>query len=306
MRLSYGAQAVQSLRDIAAVSGPVDFSAPAEPPAPTAVSVYSAVPGFNVYFLSVGQGDAEYIEFPDGRNALIDGGPSASATSPLATFLSGKGIKKIDYVVLTHPHSDHYNGLPYVFSNFTVGAFFDTRMDNTGGTGDNAVRDRVAALGVKTFYPAAGEELAWSTGGVRVKVLNSCSTPTQSSAGHDINNSSIVLKISYKNASVLLTGDAQSDVEASLVQRYGAELKADALKVAHHGSKYSSTEPFLNAVKPSKAYVEVGKNNYGHPTQSALDRLKAVGAAIYRTDLDGTLEYSVNSLLPPQLAAALP
>jgi competence protein ComEC len=102
------------------------------------------------------------------------------------------------------------------------------------------------------------------------------------------------MKLSYNGTSVLFTGDLQNDAELGLVQKYGAELKADILKVGHHGSKYSSTTPFLQAVKPAKAYIEVGKNNYGHPTQDAMDRLLKSGAEIFRTDLEDTLEYSVN------------
>ena len=262
-------------------------------PPPQNATLYTAAPGLNVYFLNVGQGDSIYIELPGGGNALIDGGPSTSATGPLAKFLSAKKVTKIDHVVLTHPHSDHYNGLKYVFSNLPVGNFYDTRMDNKGATADNAIREQVKTLGVNTVYPAAGDRMDWSVPGLDIKVFNACSEPGASSNSDVLNNCSITFKLSYRGTSLLFTGDTQDDKEASLVQRYGAELKADVLKVGHHGSKYSSTKLFLDAVKPAKAYIEVGQNNYGHPTQDALSRLKAVGAEIFRTDLDDTLEFSV-------------
>lgn len=262
-------------------------------PTPQNATLYTVAPGLNVYFLNVGQGDSIYIELPGGKNALIDGGPSKSATGPLVKFLADKKVAKIDHVVLTHPHSDHYNGLGYVFSNMTVGNFYDTRMDNKGATGDNTIRDQVSALGINTVYPAAGDQLDWSAPGVEIKVFNACSEPGSSSNSNVLNNCSITFKLSYRGSSLLFTGDTQEDVEASLVRRYGAELKADVLKVGHHGSKYSSTEIFLDAVKPARAYIEVGKNNYGHPTQGALDRLTAAGAKIFRTDLDDTQAFSV-------------
>lgn len=268
-------------------------------PAPAHATLYTAAPGLNVYFLNVGQGDAIYLELPGGQTTLIDGGPSASATGSLAQFLTEKKVTKIDHVVLTHPHSDHYTGLQYVFSNIQVGDFYDTRMDNKNATADNALRDQVKSLNIPTFYPAPDDHLNWGGDGLDIKVFNSCPEPVESSSSNDINNCSITLKVSYKNTSLLLTGDTQNDAETRLVERYGAELKADVLKVGHHGSKYSSTDLFLGAVRPTRAYIEVGKNNYGHPTQAALDRLLRSGAKVFRTDLDGTQEFSAPAPVQP-------
>ena len=272
-------------------------------PAPSDSTRYTAAPGFNVYFLSVGQGDSIYMELPGGQNALIDGGPSDSASGALAAFLSVKNITKIDHVVLTHPHADHYKGLLYVFSAITVGNFYDTRMENDSASGDNTLRAMVLAREVPTFYPSPGDQLAW--GGAAVKVFNSCPEPVHSSKGDVVNNCSIVLKLAYQNSSILFTGDMQDEVEAVLVARFGAELKADVLKVGHHGSQYSTSGPFLKAVSPERAYIEVGRNNYGHPTQPALSRLLAAGARIFRTDLDGTMQYSL-AAAPLAVAGNLP
>ena len=264
-------------------------------PAPANATVLNAGPGLNVYFLNVGQGDSIYIELPGGSNALIDGGPSASASGGLAKFLAEKKVTEIHNMVLTHPHSDHYNGLKYVLSNVKVDNFYDTRINNSGATADEAVRAQVKDLGINTVYPAAGDHLDWSAPGVDIKVFNSCDKEMSSSKSDTINNCSIVLKMSYNGSSVLFMGDVQNDAEAALVAKYGAELKSDVLKVGHHGSKYSSTDEFLAAVHPAKAYIEVGKNNYGHPTQDALNRLVKSGAKIYRSDLDDTQEFSVES-----------
>lgn len=259
---------------------------------PENATVFTAGPGLNIYFLNVGQGDAIYIELPGGKNALIDGGPSSSATGALANFFKAKNVTAIDHVVLTHPHSDHYNGLNYVLASIKVENFYDTRLDNKGATGDDNLRAKVGELGIATHYPAAGENLNWSEP-VEVRVFNACDKPMASKQSETVNNCSIMLKLSYNGSSVLFTGDVEGEREAELVAEYGDELKADVLKVGHHGSKYSSTAGFLKAVQPAKAYIEVGKNNYGHPTQDALGRLLKAGAQVFRTDLDDTLAYSV-------------
>ena len=285
------AQAINQLTTTAASFDIAGLPLPGEP------TVYTAAPGLNVYFLSVGQGDAIYIELPNGQNALIDGGPSKSATGPLAKFLSDKNISSIDHVVLTHPHSDHYKGLQYVFSSIKVGNFYDTRLDNSGSTGDETVRAMAQKQGTNALYPAPGDSLSWGPGGIGVKVFNSCPQPMRSSDGDVINGCSITMKLTYQNVSMLFVGDAEEAVEARLVAAFGAELKSDVLKVGHHGSAYSSTMPFLEAVRPSRAYIEVGANSYGHPTQSALSRILAVGAKIFRSDLDGTQELFVDGPL---------
>ena len=264
-------------------------------PAPTAV--LSSAGALHAYFIDVGQGDAEYIELPNGKNVLIDGGPAnpAGTGDPLvAQFLSQHDVVKIDYVLLTHPHSDHYTGLDYVFSHYTVHNFYDTNEENTGSSSLKTLRAKISNMGVNVSYPAEGDSLNWDPGEVQVKVLHSCSTPGSSSNGAVLNNCSIVLRITYQNTSLLYTGDMQSDVEAQLVQKYGSQLQSDVLKVGHHGSAGASSASFVNAVKPKAAYIEVGANNsYGHPTQAALSRLQAAGAAIYRTDQSGTMEYTV-------------
>jgi len=262
-------------------------------PVPQNATLLNAGPGLNVYFLNVGQGDAIYIELPGGKNALIDGGPSGSATGPLAAFLKEKKVSAIDHVVLTHPHSDHYNGLTYVFDNIAVSNFYDTRVDNSGAKADNTIREKVASLGVNTVYPAPGDRLDWSAPGVSIKVFNSCPAAFATKQSSTLNNCSIMMKMTYNGSSLLFTGDTEGETEIKLAEKYGAELKADVLKVGHHGSKYSSTTPFLKAVQPAKAYIEVGKNNYGHPTQDALGRLLGSGAEVFRTDLEDTMEFSV-------------
>ena len=234
-----------TLKELAAgIESPAIFR-----PAP-AIDFVNTVRPLKVYFISVGQGDSTYIELPNGANVLIDAGPSNTNANELVSFLAAHNVTKIDNVVLTHPHSDHYSGLQYVFSNITVTNFFDTQVDNNGTTVDEAIRAKAQAMGVNIFHPSAGDTLAWDPGEVRVKVLNACSSPVTSGAGQFINDCSIVLKVTYQNTSMLFTGDMQDDVEANLVKQYGSELKSDVLKVGHHGSRYSSSDAFLAAVQP--------------------------------------------------------
>ena len=287
-----------ALDSAAALAPSANISAFPDPAAPGAFNGPLKARALNAYFINVGQGDSEYLELPNGKNALIDGGPAnpSGAGDPLlAQFLTQHGITHIDYVLLTHPHADHFTGLRYVFSHARVDNFYDTREDNPGAATLKLLRDQIAQTpNVSISYPAAGDTLDWDPGEVQVKVLNSCSVPGQSTAGNVLNDCSIVLKVTYQSTSILYTGDMQNDVEAQLVSRYGTDLQADVLKVGHHGSATASSQSFLNMVKPKYAYIEVGAGNtYGHPTQAALSRLQAAGAKIYRTDLDGTQEYSI-------------
>lgn len=286
------AGAFNTLQETAPVVDIPSFPRPV--PTPAADPLRSVRP-LKVYFLNVGQGDSAYIELPNGQNALIDAGPSKSKTGYLATFLADHNVTKIDNVVLTHPHADHYTGLQYVFTNIPVANFYDTQADNTGTTVDESVRANAQAAGANIVHPSAGDMLGWDAGEVQVKVLNACSSPVMSGSGQFLNDCSIVLKVTYQNTSMLFTGDMQEDVEAALVTTFGAGLKSDVLKVGHHGSRYSSSEAFLAAVKPHDAVISVGKNNYGHPTPECRARLAAVGALLHRTDNDGTIEYTIGA-----------
>ena len=268
------------------------FSVP-EPAAPAALPgpVRSGAP-LNAYFISVGQGDSEYIELPNGKNVLIDGGPNP--TTSLAQFLSNHNVTRINYVVLTHPHSDHFDGLIYVFNHISVDNFYDTREDNSGSSTVKKLREKAQSLGVNVSYPAEGDYLDWDPGEVQVRVLNSCSQNGASNSGAVLNDCSIVLKVTYENTSILYTGDMQSDQEARLVSTYGSQLQSDVLKVGHHGSNTATSMEFLNAVKPKYAYIELGKDNkFGFPAPVTLSDLQAVGATVYRTDTDGTLEFRI-------------
>jgi len=235
----------------------------------------------NIYFVRVGQGDATYIELPSGGNVLIDGGPSSK---PIYDFLKAKGVTKIDHIVLTHPHSDHYTGLKKVFAAFDVKNFYDSRLDNLSAAGDNNLRELAnAEPACQTYFPETGTELNWDRQ-VTVKVLNSCPEPIQSKDEHVINNCSIVLRLYYNGNGLLFTGDAEASLENAITRVFKSGLNSSILKVSHHGSRYSSAEKFLARVQPKYAFISAGLNNsYGHPHKEALDRLMATGAKIFLT-----------------------
>ncbi|MDD5629924.1 MAG: MBL fold metallo-hydrolase, partial [Elusimicrobia bacterium] len=305
--------AAESLESLASRDLPSSFEAalgtaqlPEVPSAGTGAPVYTKLSlgnGLNIYFVNVFQGDAEFIELPNGKTALIDAGPApdpkSKYTTPIVSnFLTKHGVKKIDYLVLTHPHADHYGGMPYVFDNLEVDSFYDSGVNNTSASGDELVRGKAAQEpSCSVSRPAEGDSLSWAPG-VEVKVLSTCPSSAKAAdfgpqAGNFPNDCSIVLKISYQGSSVLLTGDAGFNVENRLIATYGGGLKSDILKVGHHGSAYSTSAAFLKAVQPKTAYIEVGRNTFGHPTTSTLARLADAGVPVLRTDRDGTQEVAL-------------
>jgi len=277
-----------------------------------------ATRGMTAYFISVGQGDSEYIELPNGKNVLIDGGPNSAGVS---AFLKSKNVSTIDYLVLTHPHADHFSGLAYVFDNLQVNNFYDTMLENrnTSSTEENAAartstmerlygREYTDALrgGVQTIrekaaaepnchvsFPDKGQMLDWDAN-VQVRVLNGCPLPSATSRESEANNCSIVLHMTYNGHSFLFTGDAEKSVLTNIVQEFGPEIQAEVLKVPHHGSQYAMTKEFIDTVQPKVAYIEVGPNTYGFPTKQAMGLLQDAGVKVFRTDRDGTQYYHVD------------
>jgi competence protein ComEC len=243
-----------------------------------------------VSVVNVGQGDAIYIELPNGKNALIDGGPSGVL---IDNFLKSKGVTKIDYVALTHPHSDHYRGLKKVFTNYQVSNYYDTRAENVDAAGDNNLRELAAVEpGCTTHYPKPGDILNWDPK-VTVKVFNACWQPVQIRENDETNNCSLVIRLYYNGNGVLLTGDANSEIEAEMLSHFKSGLQSNILKVGHHGSRTSTSDAFLARVRPDYAFISVGlNNNYGHPHQEALARLRNAGAKIYLTTA-GTQSFTI-------------
>lgn len=252
----------------------------------------SASKDLKLTFIDVGQGDSILVEFPGRAKMLIDGGGFPTGTfdvgeSVVSAFLWNKGIKKLDTLVLTHPHPDHANGLPAVARNFRIGEFWET----TSPPHDIKYAELEAALGAvprkRTFGGYSKRE-----GAVDVQILFPPEGPAPALEAAADNDRSLVMRISFGKTAFLLPADIGATAEAALLSA-GADLKSDVLKSPHHGSATSSSDAFLRAVAPQAIVISVGRaNRYGFPQPDVLDRYRAAGARIYRTDLHGAVEIS--------------
>jgi len=237
-----------------------------------------------ITFLDVGQGDATFVELPEGPRLLIDGGPGGArrfdvGERVLSPFLWNRPIARLDVVALSHSDSDHSGGLGAVFRHFRVGEFWESGRWGPGG------QDLLPALlrsGAPRRVLHAGQRL-W-IGSALVTVLNPDGVPHA-----NVNDDSLALRLDWRGVSTLIAGDLGWLGEARVLER-GEPVRALVLRVAHHGSRFSSSAPFLEAARPSFAVISVGaRNPFRHPTSEALYRLEAAGARIYRTDRDGAI-----------------
>jgi len=238
----------------------------------------------HVYFLDVGQGDAILVRAPDGRQLLVDGGPSPVALLSELGDILPFGDRSLDLVVLTHPDSDHMSGLIPLVERYRIGQVLDTPLTEHVPE----ARPWLAALaraGVPRSYARRGMTLA--VGDLKVTVLHPGPEPLTGTAADD-NNNSIVLRLDYGQNSFLLTADIEYEAEAELIHT-GLPLHSDVLKVAHHGSRGSTSPVFVEAVRPRLAVIQVGQDNdFGHPHPEVLARL--AGVEILRTDQHGRIE----------------
>ncbi len=246
-----------------------------------------------VTFLDVGQGDAALVDLPDGTKMLVDGGglvgsPVDPGERVLLPVLRARRVSKLDIVVLSHPHPDHFGGLARVLEQIEVGELWDTGLGERS-SGPWAYRQLLNLAGARKVKLRGPSELCGERmlGGAVLEVYGPCPGPV---AGRSTNDNSFVFSLRYGPHAVLLTGDAESEQEAELVDRFGPGLASDVLKVGHHGSRSSSTESFLAHATPKLAVVSCGmRNRFGHPHPQLLQRLQAHGAKVWRTDLGGSL-----------------
>jgi len=233
-----------------------------------------------VAFLDVGQGDAIYIQAPNGNDMLIDGGGSEGVLRSLSKVMAPSD-RNIDVVFATHPDQDHIGGLVSVLDRYTVSNFFDPGVVNN----TLVYRELAKRVAEKTNYVVARKGMKIF---LQENVVAEILFPDRKIEG-DTNNASIVLKISYGTTDILLTGDAGKGVERHLLKQ---NIESEILKAGHHGSKTSSDPLFLSAVSPEYAIISAGKENrYGHPSREVLDALASVGAKIFQTSEEGTIVF---------------
>jgi len=242
-----------------------------------------------VVFCDVGQGDAILVSY--GKiQMLMDGGPDNAVLS-----CSGKQMpfwdRKIELVVVSHPQADHMTGLIEVVRRYKVGQLAMTRVENDTPE-VRELKKVIDLLQVTNLELIQGEKLR--LGGVELEVIW---PPSAKASGgkppSDVNQVSTVLLGSYGSMDFLLTGDIEKQIEDQL--RLTDRLRdVEILKVAHHGSKTSSSTKFLELIKPELAVIQVGRNSFGHPSKEVIDRLRKVGARVLRTDLDGMVRVVSN------------
>lgn len=241
---------------------------------------------FHIYFLNIGQGDSTFIKTPNNHQILVDGGPKNYILQELDVVMPFFD-KTIDLVVVTHPHADHIDGLIEVLKRYEVNAVLITGVDYKSPSYDEFLKI-VTEKNIQIYIAEKNED--FSFGNVTLDVIYP-NKPLLGKKFQDLNNSSIVIKILYGGKKILMTGDMAFE-EENLLIKTGLNLRADILKVGHHGSKTSSSRDFLNLVKPEIAIIQSGNgNSFGHPSKEALNRLKAAGVQqIYRNDMDGLVE----------------
>ncbi|HYF79333.1 MAG TPA: DNA internalization-related competence protein ComEC/Rec2, partial [Symbiobacteriaceae bacterium] len=259
-----------------------------------------------VTFLDVGQGDALLIQAPGGKTMLIDAGaflpddpktgrPGYDAGADVVVpFLRHSGIRRLDYFVLTHPDLDHAGGGAAILQSIPVGVVLKSDDEKVDARKYLEALSEARKRKIPVRSPTLGERIDLG-GGVLLDVLGP-PAPRLTGTRSDDNANCVAFRLTYRKISMLLLCDFEAESEAFLLAR-NFPLRADILKVAHHGSGHSSTEPFLEAVQPRYAIVSAGNgNSYGHPHKDAVQRLTDVGAAIYRTDRHGTITVRTDGL----------
>jgi len=246
--------------------------------------------GLTVTVLDVGQGDSILIESPSGKKVLVDGGERKAGEQIVVPFLRRKGIQKLDMVVLTHAHEDHVGGLPHVLENIKVDSVLDTGYVYESKTYRRFL-DLIRRNNIKYGLASSGQKIDFG-GNTAAKVLHPDHVFLEEC--ENINNASIVFRLEYGDFSMLFTGDNEREGEERILELFpAAELASTILKVGHHGSRTSTSPPFLAAVDPQVAVISCGRHNkFKHPHQSTLEKLR--GVRTYRTDRHGAVMINSN------------
>lgn len=243
----------------------------------TSVSTFSG-DTLRVNYIDVGQGDSIFIQLPNKETMLIDAG-EAYKSDNVINYLNNLGITKIDYVVGTHPHTDHIGGLENIVNTFDIGSIYMPKATSTSKTYEDLLTT-ISNKGLKVKTAKSGV-VVLDEDNLKLEFI-----APNSDSYSNLNNYSAVLKLTYLDNTFLFMGDAETLSEEEIT----SEIKADVIKVGHHGSDSSSSVEFVKKVSPEYAIIMVGEgNSYNHPYQSIIDRYESVGAKVLRTDLDGNI-----------------
>lgn len=233
---------------------------------------------FKIHFLDVGQADSIFIELPNNETMLIDAGNNAD-DKLVVNYIRNLKYDKIDYVIGTHPHEDHIGGLDTVIETFDIRNIYMPKIQHNTKT----YEDVLTAIKNKNLVintAKAGVNIV-NTDNLKIDIIAPVNIDYDS-----LNNYSAVVKITYNDKSFLFMGDAENLSEEEIT----ANVKADVIKIGHHGSHSSTSKEFLNKVLPSYAIISVGKDNdYGHPHDEVINLLNKLRIKVYRTDLLGTI-----------------
>lgn len=234
-----------------------------------------------VHYIDVGQADSILVQLPSGQNMLIDAGNNADSNL-VVNYLKSQGVKRLDYVIGTHPHEDHIGGMDVAIKSFDIGKVYLPKVTSNTKTYEDLLT-AIQSKGLKITQAKAGVTLDVGSGATAELLA------PNGSSYDDLNNYSAVLKLTFGKTSFLFEGDAEALSESEMLKA-GYNLRADVLKVGHHGSSSSTSPAFLKAVAPKYAVISVGKDNdYGHPHPETLAKLSAAVVQVFRTDLQGTI-----------------
>ncbi|MCL4532298.1 MAG: MBL fold metallo-hydrolase, partial [Actinobacteria bacterium] len=249
---------------------------------------------FTLAVLDVGQADSIFVKTSAGRTMLVDAGNEAADTQRvILPYLKKQGVTALDYLVLTHPDQDHVGGMPALLDGIPVSAFVDSAQP--GETNQSYLRtlQSVQSKGINAIKARRGRSGIDMGAETQVQILGP-EDPLVTTGSSPTNDNGVVLRLTCGSVSALLAADIGQEGEARLLS-HGDNLRSQILKVAHHGSQSSSSTRFLDAVQPEIGLISVGAgNSYGHPNRRTLQRLEKRSTTVYRTDLNGTIEVTVD------------
>ncbi len=242
---------------------------------------YELSEDLKVSFLDVGQGDSIFLELPNKESMLIDAGNPDDADY-IANYIQDAGYSNIDYVVGTHPHSDHIGGLTEIIRKFDIGSIYMPKISNNTNSFEKLLSE-IISHNYEITVAKAGKKI------LNDKNLNIDIIAPVESSYYELNDYSAVIKVDFGSTSFLFMGDAEKLSESQIT----TDVDADVIKIGHHGSESSSSSLFLDKVSPTYAVISVGAGNtYGHPSDRTLDTLSSKNIITYRTDYDGTIVFT--------------